>query len=162
MARILVVEDEANIRKFVTVNLAQRGHVVGEAQDAGGALAQLKAAAPDLLVLDIKLPDLTGWELLRKISQDPSLAAKFPVLVMTASPVDGQLDPERIISRIAVIIGKSTPAIIEGDHAPRVSTFMRECRGERLEIGSSAGEARQAHHGHAPPAAAAITAGMQA
>ena len=104
MARILVVEDEANIRKFVAVNLAQRGHVVGEAQDAGGALAQLQTAAPDLLVLDIKLPDLTGWELLRKISQDSSLAAKFPVLVMTASPVDGQLDPERIDAVVDILL----------------------------------------------------------
>ena len=74
----------------------------------------------------------------------------------------GELDLERIVSRVTVIIGKSAPAIVEGDHAARVGAFMRECRGQRLEIGSSAGEAGQAHHGHALCAAAAITAGMQA
>jgi CheY-like chemotaxis protein len=115
MARILVVEDETNIRKFVAVNLAQRGHVVNEAKDAGEALAQLRAARPDLLVLDIKLPDLTGWELLLKIAQDPSVATNFPVLVMTASPTGGHItDRERYGTVVEILLKPfSTTTLIE-------------------------------------------------
>jgi len=88
MSTILVVEDEPNVRKFVSVNLAQRGHRVLEAENGQRALEHLNDQKPELLILDIKLPDFSGWEILNRIHTVPTRPADFPVLVMTASPVD--------------------------------------------------------------------------
>jgi CheY-like chemotaxis protein len=92
MARVLVVEDEANVRKLVAVNLSRRGHQLDEAKDGAQALDQLHAHSPALMVLDIKLPDSTGWELLDQISHDPAIPTNFPVLVITASITDAYID----------------------------------------------------------------------
>jgi len=88
MAKILVVEDEPNVRKLVAVNLVQRGHQVLEAENGQQALEHLNDQKPVLMVLDIKLPDITGWDILDRITTAPSLFTNLPVLVMTASPVD--------------------------------------------------------------------------
>ena len=88
MATILVVEDEANVRKLVAVNLSQRGHQVLEAISGQQALERLYDKKPALMVLDIKLPDLSGWDILDRLTTVPALPADIPVVVMTASPVD--------------------------------------------------------------------------
>jgi DNA-binding response OmpR family regulator len=64
-ARILLVEDDAVLRDLVARNLQARGHDVLLADDAQTALAHLRAGPVDLVVLDINLPDQTGWEVLR-------------------------------------------------------------------------------------------------
>ena len=83
MSTILVVEDEPNVRKLVTVNLMQRGHRVLEAENGQEAWEQLNSQSPALMILDIKLPDMMGWEILDQFGD-----RDFPVLVMTATPVD--------------------------------------------------------------------------
>jgi len=88
MSTILVVEDEPNVRKLVTVNLAQRGYRVLEAGNGQEAREQLNNQKIALLILDIKLPDLSGWDLLDELSSIESLSTDFPVLVMTATPVN--------------------------------------------------------------------------
>jgi two-component system KDP operon response regulator KdpE len=88
MATILVVEDEANVRKLVAVNLVQRGHRVLEAESGEQAMKHLYEETPALMVLDIKLPDLSGWDMLDRLAEVPALPVDIPVLVMTASPVD--------------------------------------------------------------------------
>jgi CheY-like chemotaxis protein len=92
MADVLVVEDEANVRKLVSVNLSGRGHQLFEAENGAQALAQLHTHPPSLMVLDIKLPDFTGWELLEQVSHDPAIKLNFPVLVITASITDAYVD----------------------------------------------------------------------
>src|SRR5713101_8847568 len=64
-ARILLVEDDEALRDVVERNLLARGHDVSIAADARSALEQLHTAPFDLIVLDINLPDQTGWEVLR-------------------------------------------------------------------------------------------------
>ncbi|MBN1427153.1 MAG: response regulator [Anaerolineae bacterium] len=81
---ILIVEDEANIRKFMSVNLAVRGYNVIEADNARDGLAQLQDIRPDLLILDIRMPGISGLDLLDIISQAPDVPA-IPVVVITAS-----------------------------------------------------------------------------
>jgi DNA-binding response OmpR family regulator len=88
MPTILVVEDEPNVRKLVAVNLTKRGHQVLEAETAQQALEHLHKQKPALMILDIKLPDQSGWDILDHLGSVPSLHVDFPVLVMTASPVD--------------------------------------------------------------------------
>ena len=104
MPTVFVVEDEPNVRKLVTVNLSSRGYTVLEATNVPQALNLLRTAAPDLMILDIKLPELTGWDLLSLIAADPNGAVRFPVLVMTASIMDAQVDRVRYPNVVDVLI----------------------------------------------------------
>jgi CheY-like chemotaxis protein len=83
MTTVLVVEDELNIRKFVSANLKARGFQVMEAPDAETGWETLQTTVPDLMVLDIKLPGMDGWQLLELVITDPRLE-EVPVVVMTA------------------------------------------------------------------------------
>lgn len=104
MANILVVEDEANVRKLVTVNLSSRGYTVYEAKDVQQAVERLQTQPFDLIVLDIKLPDLTGWDLLARIATDAALEFSGPVLVMTASVMDAQIDRDQYPAVVEVLV----------------------------------------------------------
>jgi DNA-binding response OmpR family regulator len=84
MSSILIVEDDINIRKFLSINLAARGYDVIEAEDGQEGLARLRDDLPAMLLLDIKLPDLSGWEVLRIMTDDPTYQA-IPVIIITAS-----------------------------------------------------------------------------
>jgi two-component system response regulator AdeR len=99
-----VVEDEANVRKLVTVNLSSRGYTVYEAKDVQQAVERLQTQPFDLIVLDIKLPDLTGWDLLTKIATDAALEFSGPVLVMTASVMDAQIDRDQYPAVVEVLV----------------------------------------------------------
>jgi DNA-binding response OmpR family regulator len=91
-ARILLVEDDAVLRGLLTRNLEVRGHEVRDVQDARSALAQLRMAPIDLVVLDINLPDQTGWDMLRIAQREGWLQpraldgqiAKLPVVIISA------------------------------------------------------------------------------
>ncbi len=104
MDTVLVVDDEADILKLVSENLLVRGYRVSEAKNGAEALAQLHHNHPSLLVLDIKLPDFTGWELLSRIKNDPAINHNLPVLVMTASITEGANDLAAYPSVVEVLI----------------------------------------------------------
>jgi DNA-binding response OmpR family regulator len=99
-----VVEDEANVRKLVAINLTSRGYKVLEAANGEEAFAHLHDQTPSMMVLDIKLPDTTGWEILRTMASDPTLTTNFPVLVMTASLGDAHVDLGPYPSVIEILI----------------------------------------------------------
>ena len=82
-SRVLVVEDDDQLRRIITSNLVARGHEVRQVPDASAALAALAEERPDLLILDINLPDRTGWDVLR----DAQLPDDVRVLMLTAVPV---------------------------------------------------------------------------
>ncbi len=88
MAKILVIEDDPNIRKLAAVNLTVRGHQVVEANTAEKGLVQWRDQLPALVLLDIKLPDMRGWELLGVVTAESDLLSRTPVIVMTASGID--------------------------------------------------------------------------
>jgi two-component system, OmpR family, KDP operon response regulator KdpE len=104
MAYVLVVDDEPGIRTLVTANLQIRGYQVAEAKNGAEALAQLQISQPSLMVLDIKLPDFSGWELLKGIRNDPQIKTEFPVLVMTASITETFVDLEAYPSVVDILI----------------------------------------------------------
>ena len=83
VSRVLVVEDDAQLSRIITTNLSARGHVVRQAGDASEALLALAEETPDLLILDINLPDRTGWDVLR----ESDLPDGVRVLMLTAVPV---------------------------------------------------------------------------
>jgi len=81
--RILVVDDEPDLLELVRFNLSQEGFRVDTATDGAEALARIGAARPDLVVLDLMLPDQSGTEICRKIRSTPETAA-LPVIMLTA------------------------------------------------------------------------------
>ncbi len=124
MTTVLVVEDEPNVRKLVAVNLSSRGYAVLEATNVPQALEQLRRSIPDLMILDIKLPELTGWDLLTQIASDPNLIVKFPVLVMTASIMEAQVDHDQYANVVDVLIKpfSATRLMTAIEHALHPST----------------------------------------
>ena len=105
MKNVLVVDDEADILKLVSVILQIRGYQVPEPKNGSEALSKLYANPPSLMVLDIKLPDFTGWELLNRINNSPQILPDFPVVVMTASITETIFDLEAY-PRVAQVIIK--------------------------------------------------------
>jgi CheY-like chemotaxis protein len=75
-----------------------------EAANGEEALAHLRAQKPAMMVLDIKLPDFTGWDVLNKMTDDPTLTTDFPVLVMTASLGDANVDLEPYPSVVGILL----------------------------------------------------------
>ncbi|MHB1843288.1 MAG: response regulator [Deltaproteobacteria bacterium] len=79
--RILVVDDEKDLRSLLEYNLTQSGFQIETAEDGRTALAKLKSGAPDLVVLDLLLPDISGTEVLKAIKRSER---PIPVLLLTA------------------------------------------------------------------------------
>ena len=79
-AHLLLVEDDDVARTAVAVNLAGHGYVVAEAPDAASAFSVWDAARPDLIVLDLGLPDLDGVAIIRRVRRE----ATTPILVLSA------------------------------------------------------------------------------
>jgi DNA-binding response OmpR family regulator len=80
--RILVVDDQADIRGVTELVLAGAGYQVRTAGDGEEALLRLRSEAFDLVLLDVNMPGMDGWETLRLLRTDPALAAT-PVAMFT-------------------------------------------------------------------------------
>ena len=83
MAKILLAEDETQIGDMVAFKLTNSGHQIVRARDGQEALALAAAERPDLVVLDIMMPVLDGFEVLGRLKRDPDLQA-IPVIILTA------------------------------------------------------------------------------
>lgn len=91
-ACILLVEDDDVLRELILRNLQRRGHDVRVAENAHTALAYLRVTPFDLILLDINLPDQTGWEVLRIAQKEKKLSplhvnghdGQLPVVVLSA------------------------------------------------------------------------------
>jgi two-component system phosphate regulon response regulator PhoB len=81
--RILVIDDEPDLLELVRINLKQAGYEVETAETGRDALELLRRSAPDLVVLDLMLPDVTGTEICRRMRTDPELA-DLPIIMLTA------------------------------------------------------------------------------
>ncbi len=85
--QILVVDDDKSIVKVVRSYLEQAGYTVQTAYDGESALHALRSEKPDLVVLDLMLPDRDGWEITRLIRSDATLGA-MPIIMLTARVED--------------------------------------------------------------------------
>jgi CheY-like chemotaxis protein len=80
---ILVVDDDPSVRRLLSVQLGLAGHEVHIADNGPAALLAIGRSTPDLVVLDVMMPDLDGWQVLRALRANP-LYEHLPVLMLTA------------------------------------------------------------------------------
>lgn len=85
-ATVLVVDDDAGLREFVRVNLEAEGIAVRQAASASEGLAALEKEPPDLILLDVMMPRMDGWEMLRRVHERHGIDA-IPVIMYS-----GQLE----------------------------------------------------------------------
>ena len=83
MANILIVEDEANIVSLISIRLERLGHSINSADNGVAALDLVHEIKPDLILLDVMLPMLNGFQVLQRLKADPA-TAPIPVLMLTA------------------------------------------------------------------------------
>lgn len=87
MAMIYIVEDDKNIREIETIALKNSGYEVQEFEFAADFLKALESRLPDLLLLDIMLPDADGLEIVKRIREESDLK-KLPVIMVTAKTTE--------------------------------------------------------------------------
>ncbi|OGA50814.1 MAG: hypothetical protein A3G25_14455 [Betaproteobacteria bacterium RIFCSPLOWO2_12_FULL_63_13] len=83
MARILVIEDEAGIRMTLSMMLKAEGFEIAAADNGRAGIDAARAATPDLILCDINMPEMNGFEVLEQLRKDPALAAT-PFVFLTA------------------------------------------------------------------------------
>jgi len=86
---VLVAEDNAANRELIREALGVKGHSVTEALDGEEALAKLKDPLPDVLLLDIQMPRMNGYEVIRRIREDRRLQ-RLKVIALTAFAMRGE------------------------------------------------------------------------
>lgn len=88
--KILAVDDERHIVRLVEVNLQRAGYDVVTAYDGREALEKVKAEKPDLIVLDVMMPLMDGFEVLSNLKKDPE-TKEIPVIMLTAKAQDADV-----------------------------------------------------------------------
>jgi two-component system alkaline phosphatase synthesis response regulator PhoP len=88
--RILVVDDERHIVRLVQVNLERAGYEVLTAYDGIEALDKVKSDMPDMVVLDVMMPRMDGFEVLKNLQSDPRFQ-NIPVIMLTAKAQDADI-----------------------------------------------------------------------
>jgi DNA-binding response OmpR family regulator len=83
MQRILVVEDDSDLRELLRFNLKKAGFSVGTAVDGVEAVKKARSLLPDLILLDLMLPELDGFAVCEILRRDSALAS-VPVIILTA------------------------------------------------------------------------------
>src|SRR5215471_5584477 len=88
MAKILLIEDNLTIRDMLTRRLQQRGYEVSVAEDGAAAVAAVGANRPDIILMDMHLPVLDGWEATRQI-KGADATRDLPIIALTADAMAG-------------------------------------------------------------------------
>jgi excisionase family DNA binding protein len=118
---VLIVDDDAGTRAFVRASLEAEGFEVREAASAPEGLAALEGELPDLVLLDVMMPQMDGWEMLRRVQEKHDIAS-MPV-IMFSGKVDAEeeaaargatgfmakpSDPQQLVDRAKQILGVRT------------------------------------------------------
>jgi two-component system alkaline phosphatase synthesis response regulator PhoP len=124
MADVLVVEDEADIRHLIAHHLAREGYKCREAATGAEALRAVRASTPDLIVLDLMLPEVDGLEVCRRLRGDAA-TARIPIIMLTAKSdeVDRVVglelgaddymakpfSPKELVARVRAVLRRARP-----------------------------------------------------
>jgi two-component system phosphate regulon response regulator PhoB len=153
--RILVVDDEPDLVELVRLNLDQAGFEVETAETGRAALDALRKAPPDLMILDLMLPDLSGTEICREVRANPELA-HLPIIMLTARAdevdrvvglelgsddyVTKPFSPRELMLRVRAVLRRRHPQVSPSaalEHGPlRLDPERHRCyvEGEEVEL----------------------------
>ncbi len=131
MAKVLVVEDEPHIGELVSVALRYSGYEVATVANGREALSEVRRNRPDLVILDVMLPDLDGFEVAKRIRETDGRADRMPVIFLTARDatedkvsglglggddyVTKPFSVEELIARVQAVLRRSVGSA-PGDH----------------------------------------------
>src|ERR671937_549586 len=101
---ILIVDDDERVREYVRVNLEMEGYAVREAGSAEEGLRVLEEVSPDLVLLDVMMPEVDGWEMLRRVQERHGVGA-IPV-IMFSGKIDESAAEEASARGAQAFIGK--------------------------------------------------------
>lgn len=123
MARILVADDDVDIRELVEFKLSTLGHDVVAVADGAAAIDACQTERPDLAVLDVMMPGVSGLDAIRAIRADPALA-DLPVILLTARAQESDVEtgfdsgaddyitkpfsPRELASRVQALLSRSS------------------------------------------------------
>ena len=121
MARILIAEDEPDIRELVAFTLRFAGHEVTATANVEVALQQASQIIPDIIIMDVRMPRMTGYDACRAMKADPILK-DIPVVFLSAKGQDSEIQtgldagaeeyllkpfaPDQLSERVKVILSK--------------------------------------------------------
>jgi CheY-like chemotaxis protein len=121
MARILIAEDEPDIRELVAFTLRFAGHEVTATPNGEDALQQASQIVPDLIIMDVRMPKMTGYEACRAMKADVVLK-DIPVVFLSAKGQDAEIQagldlgaeeyllkpfaPDQLVERVKSILAK--------------------------------------------------------
>src|SRR2546428_12475991 len=88
LGRVLLVEDEQDVAELIPYNLTKEGYDVVLTANGNDALRLAREHRPDVLLLDIMVPQLNGWEVCRRLKKDPELAT-IPVIMVSGRVEEG-------------------------------------------------------------------------
>ena len=124
MPRILIIEDNEQNRDALSRRLQRRGYDIITAVDGQEGVAMAEAERPDLILMDLNLPDVDGWEATRRLKEAPETRA-IPIMAMTAHAIAGDqeralqagcddyhakpVDFQRLLTQIEALLTKTTP-----------------------------------------------------
>ena len=125
MAKIVLVEDNEMNRDMLSRRLQRRGYEVLTAVDGESGLAMIRSQAPALVLMDMSLPGIDGWEATRQLKADPATQA-IPVIALTAHAMAGDrekslaagcddfdtkpIDLDRLLAKIEALLGGKSKA----------------------------------------------------
>jgi len=109
--RILIVEDEESLLKLESILLSAKGYIVTGVMDGRSALKEIIADKPDLVLLDIMLPGMDGYELCKLIKDNPE-TADIPVVILTARKSSQDYDRGREVRADAFITKPFKSALV--------------------------------------------------
>jgi phosphate regulon transcriptional regulator PhoB len=124
-SRILIIEDDKDIVELVRYNLAHEGFQVTAIGDGASGLAQIRKSPPDVLLLDLMLPKLSGLEICKEVRRDVSLN-RLPILMVTARGEEADrivglemgaddyvtkpFSPRELVARVKALLRRAAPA----------------------------------------------------
>ena len=137
MVTVLLAEDDADIRFLVTFKLTQAGYQVREFGDGLSAVAGAREQPPDLAILDVMMPGMSGIEVCRELRKDPA-TAKIPVILLTAMAQETDIEaglaagadeyivkpfsPREFAIRVAAVLARVQPsAAVPAPRQPPIS-----------------------------------------
>ena len=145
--KVLVVEDEADVAEMIRYNLGREGYEVRLAATGTDALRQVKEVRPDLILLDIMVPHLNGWEICRRLRQDRETQA-IPVIMVTGRVEEGDkvlgfemgaddyvtkpFSPRELVARVRAVVRRGRPGEEQANRPVRAGDL--EIDRQRFEV----------------------------